>query len=329
MEEGSLMSAAAPPPEAGPRRGAGASALGWLLLIALLGWGAGHLWPPRSATPTVTPATMLSQPEKIPDEVVISTSDQRPETTPTLLPVTSVPLYCFYRIDRLPAGTPLQVTWSLNGKDLGEVPLQDHRVDRGPLLSGRFSLRPPQGAPQFPPGLYQLFFRSGAETILDASFVAAVDAERLLAQQAPPAGEIRVVSLTTCTGVDAEGRPVGLTGTFRPGDRIYALFTYLNGVKQARFEVRWLSHDVVIPQATQQLEMKAGAGQSYAWLQAAGEGLPEGPGQVQVLVAGSEQPLATVPFTISRSAPPPAAPAPGPSLPAVPAPPSLPPRPTR
>jgi len=304
------------------------SLLGWLLLVAVLGWGLGHLVPRRGSPQPPSPAVMASEPEKIPDEVVISPTDRRLESTPVLLPVTVVPLYCFYRLDRLPARSPLQVTWKLNGQDLGELPLEDNRPQGKTALAGRFLLRPPQDAREFAPGLYQLIFHSGGEEIVDASFVAAVDAEKILTQQAPPAGEIRVVSLTTCTGVDAQGRPSGLTGTFRPTDRVHGLFTYLNGVKQARFEVRWLAQDVVIPQATQQVEMKAGAGQSYAWLQAGGEGLPEGPCQVQVLVAGSEQPLASVPFTISKTAASPAPTAAAPPLPALPAPPTLPPRPS-
>ncbi len=287
--------------------------VGWLALLTAVGWGVGQLLPGHKARETSSPTVMAQEPEKIPDEVVFSATQERPESTPVLLPVTAVPLYCFYRFERLPAGAPLRATWQLGGQDLGELPLEGNHPEGGAVLGGRFVLRPPQNAATFPPGIYQVTFHSGRDEVVESSFVMAVEAERILTQQAPVAGEIRVVSLVTCTGLDAQGKPQGIAGQFRPGDKIIALFTYLNGVKQARFEVRWLAQDVVIPQATQQVEMKAGAGQAYAWVQASGEGLPEGKFQVQVFVAGQEQPLATTPFTISKSAPPAAPPAGSPS----------------
>lgn len=274
---------------------------GWLALLVALGWGLGHLLPGRRAADTPAPAVMARQPEKIPDEVVFSATEAPPESTPVLLPVTAVPLYCHYRFERWPKGTPLRATWRLGAQDLGELPLEGHRSENGDTLRGRFLIRPPQGAAQFPPGIYQVTFYSDAQTVVESSFVMAVEAEKILTQQAPAAGEIRVVSLVTCTALDAQGKPQGIAGQFRPTDKIIAFFTYLNGVKQARFEVRWLAQNTVIPQATQQIEMKAGAGQAYAWIQAAGAGLPLGNCQVQVLLAGQEQALAATPFTITKT----------------------------
>lgn len=301
------MSSVPPPTVRAEDRGVGFSrlaVLGWLALLVVLGWGLGHLLPGPKQADTPSPAVMAREPEKIPDEVVFSATEDRPESTPVLLPVTAVPLYCHYRFERWPKGTPLRATWRLGAQDLGELPLEGNRPEGGGTLSGRFLIRPPQGAAQFPPGIYQVTFHSDTQAVVESSFVMAVEAEKILTQQAPPAGEIRVVSLVTCTGLDAQGKPQGIARQFRPTDKIVAFFTYLNGVKQARFEVRWLAQDTVIPQATQQVEMKAGAGQAYAWLQAAGSGLPEGNYQVQVLLAGQEQPLAATPFAVSKAAAP-------------------------
>ena len=296
--------------------------LGWLLLLVALGMGLGYLLPGREA-PGPTPAVMVKQPEKIPDEVVVCAGSEKPESTPVLLPTTAVPLSCFYHFDRFPAGAPLQVTWRLEAQDLGQAPLEDLQRDRGKALAGRFLLRPPSNAPQWAPGIYQLKFSSAAEQVVETSFVVGVDADRLLTQQAPPAGEIRVISLLTCAGLDPQGQPLGVAQQFRPTDKVFAVFTYLNGVKTARFEVRWLAQGEVIPQATQQVEMRAGAGHAYTWLQASGAGLPDGECAVEVLVAGNDQPLAVSNFTVGATAPPPVLappPATGPVLPALPRP---------
>lgn len=278
--------------------------------LLALGWGLGYLWARPKAEPLPTPQAMARQPQLIPDTVVVSASEPKPPSTPSLLPTETLVLYCFYRLERYPAETPLTVEWRLNGQPLGTLPLEDHRRERGTILAGRFLIRPPQGAQQFAPGLYQLIFRSGTETLEEASFVLAAEADRILGQQPPPAGEIRVVNLVTCAGLDPQGKPLSVAQSFAPRAKIYALFTYVNGVKQTRFEVRWLFGDLVIPQATQQIEMQAGAGQAYAWLQASGEGLPPGQYQVQVLLAGGEQPLATAQFAIGQAQAPPPPPAP-------------------
>jgi len=276
-----------------------------LLGLGALGWGLGQLWPMPPAERLPTPQVMARQPQLIPDTVVVCTGEPKPESTPSLLPAEAPVLHCFYRLERYPAGTPLTVEWRRNGQPLGTLPLEGHRRERGAILAGRFLIRPPAGAQQFAPGLYQLTFRSGAEVLEEASFVLAVEAARILAQQPPPAGEIRVVSLVTCSALDPHGKPLGVAQSFAPTARIYALFTYVNGVRQARFEVRWLRGEVLIPQATQQIEMQPGAGQAYAWLQAGGEGLPEGQYLVQVFLAGGEQPLAVAQFTVSKPPPPP------------------------
>jgi hypothetical protein len=150
-----------------------------------------------------------------------------------------------------------------------------------------------------------------------------VDADKLLTQQAPPAGEIRVISLLTCAGLDPQGQPLGIAQQFRPTDKLFAVFTYLNGVKTARFEVRWLAQGEVIPQATQQVEMQAGAGHAYTWMQAEGAGLPEGECAVEVLVAGNEEPLGAARFVVSATTPPPVLAPPAVQAPVLPAPPRL------
>jgi hypothetical protein len=294
---------------------------GWLLLVVALGMGLAYLLPLRQGEPGPSPAVMVRQPEKIPDEVVVCAGPQKPESTPVLLPTTAVPLSCFYHFDRFRSTLPLQVTWRLGAQGLGPVPLEGKKTEGGGALGGQFLLRPPGNAPQWAPGIYQLTFHSGTEELVESSFVVGVDADRLLTQQAPPAGEIRVISLLTCAGLDAQGQPLGIAQQFRPTDKIFAVFTYLNGVKTARFAVRWLAQGEVIPQAAQQVEMRAGAGHAYTWLQASGPGLPEGECEVQVLVAGNDEPLAEGTFTVSPAAPPPGtapSPAPAPVVPALP-----------
>lgn len=275
--------------------------LGLVVVAVLVGWGIGRVVPGPQLPPTLPqPQVMVAQPERIPDEVVVSEQEKAPESTPPLLPAAVPQLYCFYRFEQQPSGTPFIVTWRLGKQDLGELKLAGHRRQRGKILAGRFTIKPPGEKKQFAPGLYQLAFRSGAETVAEASFVLAEGAQQILAQQPPPAGEIRVINVSTFRGLDPQGQPLEPSQQFGPQDRVYAVFTYLNGVKDARFEVRWLARAVVIPQATQQVEMKAGAGQAYAWLEAPGAGLPEGNYQAQVLRAGNEQPLASTQFVVGK-----------------------------
>ncbi|HEY3397363.1 MAG TPA: hypothetical protein VGM19_06825 [Armatimonadota bacterium] len=287
----------------------------WLLgaaLLVLLGVGylAGRLLAPPSGPPTPSPATMLAEPEKIPDQVVVSAGAQRPDTTPDLLPASATALHVFYRFERQPAALPLTLEWRLSNGAPQTVPASEDHRDRNAFLSGYFLLAPATPA-GFAPGIYQLTFRNGPEVVAEASFVVAADAAKTLAQQPPPAGETRVVSLLTCAGLNPQGQPLGVATAFPPAGKLYALFTYLNGVNSARFAVRWLAEGEEIPQAGSSVEMNSGAGQGYAWLQAAPPGLPEGRYQVQVLLAGSKQPLATADFTVSAAAPPPSLAPPG------------------
>lgn len=303
------------PPKALRSRQAWAQALIFLGLVVaagLVGGGLGRLVPGPEPEPILPqPEVMVAQPERIPDEVVVSDQEKAPESTPPLLPAEAQQLYCAYRFEQYPRETPLQVSWRRQGHDLGELKLESHRQARGEILAGRFTIKLPEEKKQFAPGIYQLIFRSGAKTVAEASFVLAEGAQEILAQQPPPAGEIRVIKVGTFRGLDPQGKPLEPSRHFGPKDRIYVVFTYLNGVKDARFEVHWLSRSIVIPQATQQVEMKAGAGQAYAWLEAQGGGLPEGNYQVQVLRAGSEQPLATAQFMVGKgvTVPPPPVPA--------------------
>ena len=279
--------------------------LGLLALGALVGWGVSALWPPApSGPPAATPEEMAREPQRIPDQVVVSDQPELPESTPLLLPATATQLYCRYRFEQAPAGAEVRVGWRRGGQDLGELPLSEHRRERGEVLAGQFTLAPPPPGPGFPPGLYQLSFYAGEEPLGEGSFVVAREAEKVLAQQAPPPGPVRIVSLGTFRALDPQGRPQAPAPQFAPGDRIWAVFTYLGGVKQGRLEVRWLAAGELIPQATAPVEMKGEAGSGYAWLQAPGEGLPEGAYTVEVHLAGNEQALATAGFSVTRTPPP-------------------------
>jgi hypothetical protein len=267
--------------------------VGLVLSAALLGWTVGLLVPVTpSAAPPATPTAAT------PDEIIVTDQPQPPLSTPVLLPTTAPQLYCFFRLEQVPAGTSLQAQWSLGGRPLGALDLTGLQLDRERFLAGHFTLRPPAGMPQFPPGIYQLTLRSGAEVLIETSFVLAVGAEQILSQKAPPAGEVRVVNLGLFGSLGPQGQPLQPAAVFPPTAKIYAVFVYLNGVPGARLEMRWYANGEEMQQARQPVEMQGGARQGYAWLQASGAGLPEGAYQVQVLLQGNEQPLATVDFTI-------------------------------
>lgn len=268
-----------------------------LAAAALAGWVVGDLLPTGAAPgpPTVAPTPGAR------DEIVVSDQATPPAATPPLLP-TVAQLYCYFRLEQVPAGTPVQGQWRLGKDNLGALDLSTLVLERQPFLAGHFTFTPPGGQPQFPPGIYQLTLRSGEQVLVETSFVVAQDAERILAQTPPPVGELRIVSLGTYGSLGPRGGPQQPATVFPPVGRVYAVFTYLNGDPAQGLVVRWYAAGVEIEAARQTVAMKAGAGTAYAWLEARGAGLPEGAYQVQVCLVGNNQPLVTADFTVKAGA---------------------------
>ena len=75
-------------------------------------------------------------------------------------------------------------------------------------------------------------------------------------------------------------------------------FTYINGTAGALFRVQWHYRDQLIESATQELEIKGGAGRGFAWLKADQGRLPTGKYRVTLALPGVEKPLAQVRFTV-------------------------------
>ncbi len=273
----------------------------WPLLVvlatALIGWLLGGLLPvgPPPGLAAATPAAVTR------DEIVVSDLPTPPVSTPALLP-TAAQLYCYFRLEQVPAGTPVQAQWRLGADHLGALDLAGLVRERQPFLAGQFPFQPPAGKPQFAAGIYQLTLRSGEQVLVETSFVVAQDAARILAQTPPPVGALHVVSLGTYGSLNPRGQPQQPATAFPPVGRIYAVFTYLNGDPKQPLLVRWYSAGAEIEQARQEIKTRAGAGTGYAWLQAGGAGLPAGAYQVQVTLAANSQPLATANFTIQPGA---------------------------
>lgn len=270
--------------------------LGGVLLVgALAGWLLGSRLPTR---PAPLPAPVRATTAATRDAIVVTDQAEPPNATPVLLPTTATQLHCFFRLERLPAGTPLQAQWKLGAQPLGALEPQDLRLDRQAYLAGRFTFGPPTGQPSFPPGIYQLILRSGDQVLIETSFVVAQEAEKILAQQPPAAGELRVVNLGLFGSLGSQGQPQQPSKVFPPTAKIHAVFTYLNGVAGQKLLVRWYAAGVEIPQARQEVAVQSGARQAYAWLQAKGAGLPEGVYQVGLYLPGRDQSLVSADFTI-------------------------------
>jgi len=164
-------------------------------------------------------------------------------------------------------------------------------------LSGQFILEPPAEQETFPEGIYEVELRAAGKAITRASFVVAADADKILDEERMRVGEVKVISCVTARDVDAKGHPMQTTDTFAGSDRIFVVFTYINGTASSYFVVSWFRDDTMIEQATQRVTMADGAGRAFAWIEA-DESLPPGQYRAEVGLPGEEQSLATVQFVV-------------------------------
>ncbi len=273
-------------------------ALVGVVIGTVVGWQMTNQQSPAPpARQPVQPAATLARPAAEQDPVVFATGPDRPTRTPDLLPATASKIVCFYDFPQLLAPTPLVVYWWVNGKELGEVRAASQQQAEAAHLAGQLILEPPAEQETFPEGIYEVELRADGKAMARASFVVAVDADKILGEERMKVGEIKVISCVTAGGVDAKGHPMQTADTFAGSDRILVVFTYINGTAEAHFVVSWFRDDTMIEQAAQRVAMADGAGRASAWIEA-DEALPPGQYRAVVGLAGKEQPLAEAQFII-------------------------------
>jgi len=293
-------------------------AVGGLVIGGLLGWVLRvqqPLLPPQQpARPPVKPAQPLEA--QLPEHaIVFTTEDKAPAATPDLLPAQATKIHCFYRFPDLSPEAQVSARWWHNGEALGPVETGEPAEEPEPAeieedvaqaendarrdeQLPHIVLPPPGDAQTFTPGIYELELYSGERRLGRASFVLAENAEEIMAARPSEKGHTRIVSLVTTRRVNARGKPDKPQTTFGGRDKIYAAFTYINATAGGVFHVQWYYRDKLIEPASQELEMKGGAGRGLAWLKADKQRLLAGKYCVTIFLGGVEKPLAQARFTV-------------------------------
>ena len=298
-------------------------ALAGLVLGALAGWTvrANRLRSPLELPPTAVIAAATADKEQmLGPPLVFTTEDTPPPATPDLLSAEAPQVYCFYRFPDLPRDAQVTARWWCNGEELG--PVESALLDQPELVHGRedtqdtpptppgeqlpaseaplrhIVLGPPGEAKSFAPGIYEVELRSASEELGRGSFAVAEGAEEILAAQPSELGQTRIINCLTARRVNAKGKPEQPQKTFRGTDKVFVAFTYINGTGDGVFRVEWYCQEQLIEQATQELEIKGGAGRGSAWLKAAEQRLPAGDYRVAIFLPGVSQPLAQARFTV-------------------------------
>jgi hypothetical protein len=146
------------------------------------------------------------------------------------------------------------------------------------------------------PGLYELELQTTARKFR-ASFVAAPEAEAILAQQAPADAALVLRQHMTARGVKADGKPNGQVTTFGRVERVFYAMQYEGAEPGMAVLVRWWAGQTEIKAARKEIALPSTAGWAHAWMQA-DAGLPAGTYDVTATTAGGAQELARDQFTV-------------------------------
>ncbi len=275
-------------------------AVGGLVIGGLLGWALRvqqPLLPPQQpARPLVKPAQPLEA--QLPEHaIVFTTADRAPAATPDLLSAQATKIHCFYRFPDLSPEAPVSARWWHQGQELDSLPASAQE-DTAEQQLPHIVLQPPGNAQTFAPGIYELELYSGERQLGRASFVVAENAQEIMAARPSEKGHTRIISLVTTRRVNAKGAPERPQTTFGGWDKIHAAFTYINATAGGVFRVQWYYRDQLIEPASQELEMKGGAGRGFAWLKADPGRLLAGKYRVTLHLPGVDKPLAQARFTV-------------------------------
>ncbi len=298
--------------------------LAGVVLGGLAGWTvrANRLRSPLELPPTeLIDAATADKEQTLGHPLVFTTEDTPPAATPDLLSAEAPQIYCFYRFPDLPPDAQVTAHWWHNGAELG--PIERTPPDQPELVRGRqdmqdipevpegakepsereehlphLVLRPPGEAEAFAPGIYEVELRGLGQELGRGSFAVAEGAEEILAAQPSEMGQTRIINCLTARRLSAKGEPEQPQKTFRGTDKVFVAFTYINGTAGGVFRVEWYCQEQLIEQATQELEIKGGAGRGSAWLKAAEQRLPAGEYRVAIFLQGVSQPLAQARFTV-------------------------------
>lgn len=306
--------------------------LGCLLALfgALLGAAAALLVGRGCATPEGT--VIAPPPGSYDTRLVFSAGPEEPAATPDLIPAETSVVFCFYRLKRVPADARLTAKWWRDGEELGALELRDLRSDPAAgHAAGRFTIYPPAagtaeggGRPPasptpptpaappspatFPPGIYEVELNAPAQpdVVARGSFVALPRAAKILQGGGEPVGPPVIRALTTASGIDQQGRPVGPTAVFPPSvSRIYVVFEYAGVPPGVVLTARWFIEGNELEAARAELPIPAEQGSAHAWLEVGrGDRLPDAHYQVGIYLGDEDRPLASSGFRISATAPP-------------------------
>ena len=273
-----------------------------LLLLALgvlLGAGVPRLMATNARSALAVQA-VAPRPPALPAPVTdregikFSCTPQEPAATPDLLSAGVPAVYAFYNLPETVAGGLSAATWRVDGGSSGPVPRSDIRRDLARPGRGTIILRPPKG--RLLPGVYELELQT-AQRSSRASFVAAMDAPAIMAQQAPADAVLFIPQHGVARGVGKNGEPLRPTSEVDGRERVYYVLRYQGAEPGMAIEVRWWTGETELKAARREVVLPSTSGWAHAWLQAEG-GLPEGAYRVSAATSGDTQELARDAFTV-------------------------------
>jgi hypothetical protein len=233
-------------------------------------------------------------------EVVVSTTKARPDRTPELLEASAKEVYCFFDIPDESPSAQVTARWLR-----GQAPPADAEStvvrEESDHLRGYLTLRPPEGAPAFAEGIYEVQVLVDRTPVTDASFVMVKGAAGLARI---PKGTERyrpaVTDLIVSRG-PSRARPKKPFVLPANPERVQASFRYSHAVPGTAFIVYWLYEDGLIAQATTEVNIRQESGKAEAWLSPKpGQTLPNGRYGVEISIGEGTPPLTRADFWIGR-----------------------------
>jgi len=146
------------------------------------------------------------------------------------------------------------------------------------------------------PGAYELQLQTDRRKF-SASFVAAPEAQAVLAQAAPAEAALALTQHVVARGVGKDGSPSGPTSKFTQTERVHYVLRYRGAEPGMAVRVTWWVGNLEIKAARREVVLPATEGWAHAWMQAQ-NGLPAGTYTVRAATSGDTQALATDSFTV-------------------------------
>lgn len=252
--------------------------------------------PPAEQCPPVTVpnAVVASASTQSLEGIRFSPAPQDTGATAELLPSGTAAVYAFYFLSELPHGSLPKAAWRFNGTPLRIAGSGEVQADGGRPGHGMVVLHAAGG--KLAPGAYELQLQTDRRK-LSASFVAAPEAQAVLAQPAPAEAALALTQHVLARGVGKDGSPSGPTSTFTQTERVHYVLRYRGAEPGMAVRVTWWAGKTEIKAAGREVVLPAAEGWAHAWMQAQ-DGLPAGTYTVRAATSGDTQALATDSFTV-------------------------------